>query len=133
MHFMDSPEQALLVIVLFSDVDTRGGGTFLATDSIRPVARLLASQPAGLHADGVQSKGYLIPGLIAQCKRFVEVTGSAGDVWLLHPYMLHRVSHNASGKPRLITNPCVALKQPFNFNRPQAELSVVNWADPRGA
>ena len=34
----------------------------------------------------------LIPGLIEQCSRFVEVTGRAGDVWLIHPFMLHRVS-----------------------------------------
>jgi hypothetical protein len=29
-HFLDSPEQGLLVVPIFSDVEHRGGGTLLA-------------------------------------------------------------------------------------------------------
>ena len=32
-HFLDSPEQGLLTIVLWSDIEPRGGGTFVAADS----------------------------------------------------------------------------------------------------
>jgi len=47
----------------------------------------------------------------------VEVTGEVGDVFLLHPFMLHSASKNLLRKPRVITNPPVSLKEPFNFDR----------------
>jgi hypothetical protein len=111
-HFLDSPEQALLTIVLWSDIEPRGGGTFLALDSVRPVARLLADQPGGVLPDE-----FPYDELIAQCREFAEVTGRLGDVVLLHPYMLHAVSQNHRGTARLITNPAITLKAPMRFNR----------------
>ena len=57
---------------------------------------------------------------------FVEASGDVGDVYLLHPLMLHGASNNALRDPRIITNPPVALKQPFNFNRRNVgEYSIV--------
>ena len=47
-HFLDSPEQGLLTIVLWSDIEHRGGGTFVAADSVGPVARLLAERREGI-------------------------------------------------------------------------------------
>jgi hypothetical protein len=41
VHFLDSPEQALLVIPLFSDIDSKGGGTAICTDGIGLVAKKL--------------------------------------------------------------------------------------------
>ena len=32
-HFLDSPEQGLLTFVIWSDIEPRGGGTFVACDS----------------------------------------------------------------------------------------------------
>lgn len=46
-HFLDSPEQGLLTIVLWSDIAPRSGGTFAATDSVRPIAQYLADHPEG--------------------------------------------------------------------------------------
>ena len=40
-HFLDSREQALLVVPLFSDVMPMGGGTILCEDGIQRVARHL--------------------------------------------------------------------------------------------
>lgn len=54
---------------------------------------------------------------------FVEATGKVGDVYLLHPLMLHSASNNKLRELRVITNPPVSLKEPF-FTRPD-ELSVV--------
>lgn len=48
---------------------------------------------------------------------FHEMTGSVGDVILLHPLMLHSASRNGRRLPRIITNPPVALVEPFKFNR----------------
>ncbi len=110
-HFLDSPEQGLLTIVIWSDILPRSGGTFIACDSVRHVARFLYDNPQGLLPSG--GFGHLI----AKCSDFVEVTGNAGDVVLLHPYILHSASQNPSGRARFITNPPVGLKEPMDFNR----------------
>lgn len=123
-HFLDSPEQGLLTIVLWSDIAPRSGGTFAATDSVRPIAQYLADHPEGLHP---AAAGF--GALIDRCSHFVELTGRAGDVALLHPYMLHSASRNPSGRPRFITNPAVALTAPMNFDRADpAEYSLVERA-----
>ncbi|HLU10769.1 MAG TPA: phytanoyl-CoA dioxygenase family protein, partial [Oceanobacillus sp.] len=111
-HFLDSPEQGLLLIVIWKDIEPRGGGTFFAPDSIKPVAEYLLADRTGLHPfeNGFGS-------LIRQCRDFREATGKAGDVVFMHPYMLHASSQNHSGVARFITNPPVSLREPMNFNR----------------
>lgn len=47
----------------------------------------------------------------------VEATGEVGDVFLLHPLMLHSASKNELRNLRIITNPPVSLKEPFCFDR----------------
>ncbi len=109
-HFLDSWEQALLVIVLWSDVAHKGGGTYIAPDSIKHVAKFLADHPEGV-------PGKECGKLIDQCQEFMEVTGETGDVVVMHPFMLHSSSPNHAGKARFITNPPVILKEPMNLNR----------------
>jgi hypothetical protein len=111
-HFLDSPEQGLLTIVCWTDMRHQGGGTFVAPDSIGVVARYMLEHP-----DGIDPNGFEIQKLLDQCTRFEELTGEAGDFIILHPYMLHASSQNVLGKPRIITNPPVWLKEPFNFHR----------------
>lgn len=116
-HFLNSPEQGLLTVPIYSDILPRSGGTFIAPDSLGPVARLLAENPQGLHPDSVQGAGYLIPGMIQQCHRFEELTGEAGDMAVIHPFMLHRVSQNPTTRPRFIANMAVVLQSPMQFHR----------------
>lgn len=121
-HFLDSPEQGLLTLVLWSDVHHRGGATFVAADSVGPVARRLAEHPEGLLPTGFSD-------LISECDDFVEVTGRIGDVFLLHPFILHAKSQNVRRVPRLITNPPIHLREPMRFNRADpAEHSLVEQA-----
>lgn len=51
------------------------------------------------------------------CKEFHEMTGQVGDVILLHPLMMHSASINSLRIPRIITNPPISLKEPFQFDR----------------
>jgi hypothetical protein len=111
-HFLDSPEQGLLVIGVFSDIEPRGGGTYLACDSVGHVARYLAAHPEGLSPLGTPAFE-----IVAKCNDFVEATGSIGDVYLLHPFMLHSQSVNASNRARFIVNPPVKLREPMCFSR----------------
>ena len=115
-HFLDSREQALLTVVLWSDMRHQGGGTFVAPDSVRVVARYLLEHP-----EGVKPGDFNFQALIQQCTQFEELTGKAGDFIILHPFMLHASSQNVLGVPRIISNPPIVLKEPMNFNRPNPE------------
>ena len=132
VHYLDSPEQALLVIPLFSDIQPRGGGTYISPDGIDLAAKYLAAHPEGVvpvpgqrlvpststFADPADDPdGWSHMTAVKQCARFAEITGDVGDVILLHPLMLHSASKNFLRIPRVIINPPVALKAPFNFNR----------------
>jgi hypothetical protein len=135
VHYLDSPEQALLVIPVFTDIHSRGGATYIAPEGIELVARKLAQYPEGM----LQTSLSFTPSTSTlpepkddpdywstmdaarQCTQFVELTGEVGDVILLHPFMLHSASKNYLRTPRVITNPPVALRAPFVFDRENAE------------
>ncbi|THX13903.1 hypothetical protein D6D13_03430 [Aureobasidium pullulans] len=128
-HFLDSKEQALLPIVLFGDIKVGGGGTMICPDAIATMAKHLAAHPEGLMPDMTCIEGRETPykdfdhGFFDQAvkgvlkDRFKTATGKAGDVYLLHPLMVHSAAPNYLREPRFITNPPVALKEPFNFDR----------------
>lgn len=113
-HFLDSPEQALLVFVNWTDVVHKGGPTYIATDSVPVVARYLADHPEGVLPGSFRE-------LIGQCREFEEATASAGDVFLLHPFVLHAASQNPLRAIRIITNPPVHLNEPMRFDRENPE------------
>ncbi|KAG7099515.1 hypothetical protein E1B28_001360 [Marasmius oreades] len=135
VHYLDSPEQALLVIPIFSDIQPRGGGTYIAPGGIDLVANYLAAHPEGVlptgcsftpstskYSDPREDPGHFALSSVAkQCNSFVEITGNVGDVALLHPLMLHSASKNHLRIPRIITNPPVGLKEPFKFIRERNE------------
>ncbi|HEX6686436.1 MAG TPA: hypothetical protein VF062_26935 [Candidatus Limnocylindrales bacterium] len=134
-HFLDSPEQGLLTIPLWSEVVHQGGPTLLATDSIGPVARFLADHPEGILPNGTDDGpgGFPYADLIAQCSRFDEATGELGDVYLIHPLILHTMSQNILRRPRFITNATLVLAEPMQFNRPDPnDHSPVERAILRG-
>jgi hypothetical protein len=112
-HFVDSREQALLTIVLWSDMLHQGGATFIAPDSVRVIAKLLYEHP-----EGILARDFDFQSIIKQCSQFVELTGKAGDFVILHPYMLHASSQNVIRVPRFMSNPPIVLKEPMNLNRP---------------
>jgi hypothetical protein len=127
-HFLDSPDQGLLGIPLITDVFSEGGGTFIAADSVGVMARYLAEHP-----EGIMPGGFDTPYLLSQCHDFREITGKAGDFYVLHPYMMHAVSQNRLRKPRAICNILYVLNEPMDFNRPNpADYSPVEAAILRG-
>ena len=142
VHYLDSPEQALLVIPLYSDIKPGGGATWIATDGIDMIAHYLAAHPEGVIPEdrtfrpsfchGTCAEWRDHPGFwahleeIKRCGKFVELTGEVGDVVLMHPLMMHSASKNVLRLPRVITNPPVSLREPFNFARDDpAQYSLV--------
>ena len=89
VHFLDSPEQALLVIPIFSAIKPRGGGTYICTDGLDKIARHLATHPEGVrptplsftpadstYADPADDPGYWSHlKAVRTCSTFVELTG----------------------------------------------------------
>lgn len=127
-HFLDSPEQGLLVFVNWTDVVHLGGPTYVATDSVPVMAKFLAEHP-----EGVLPSEFNFKELVGQCEQFEEATAKAGDVYLLHPYVLHAASQNPLRAIRIITNPPVHLKEPMNFDREApSEFSPIELAVLRG-
>ena len=114
-HFLDSPQQGLLLAFFYSDILPNSGGTQICVDSVGVVARLLAQYPQGIHPDTVQS--YIKPHMVKECSEFEELTGEAGDLAILHPYMVHRVAGNPSGRARFAQFPSIKLSQPMQFSR----------------
>ncbi|THV71804.1 hypothetical protein D6D27_09838, partial [Aureobasidium pullulans] len=105
-HFLDSKEQALLPIVLFGDVKIGGGGTMICPDAIATMAKHLAAYPEGLMPDMTCIEGRETPykdfdhGFFDQAVKgvpkdtFKTATGKAGDIYLLHPLMVHSAAPN---------------------------------------
>ncbi|VUC26390.1 unnamed protein product [Clonostachys rosea] len=140
VHYLDSPEQALLVIPMFTDVVPRGGGTMICPDAIPKIAKYLSDHPEGVSPSGVprgheQFEGGATLGwfktVAKSCSDFVEVTGECGDVFLLHPLMLHSATKNPLRAVRVITNPPVGLREPFQFDRADGEYTLVEQATLR--
>lgn len=116
-HFLDSPEQGLLTIVIWQDVAERGGATFIASDSIKQVAEYLAQHPEGEDPNGFPTTRF-----VNHCQDFRQAAGRAGDVYLMHPFMLHASSPNLSGIARFITNPSVHFREPLQFGPPRSPV-----------
>jgi len=137
VHYLDSPEQALLVIPLWTDIVPGGGGTMICPAAIPDIAQHLYANPEGVsprmtsrrdNPQFTEEKGlswYIDLARTMPDEAFVEVTGVVGDVYLLHPLMLHSASNNMLRKARVITNPPVSIKHPFEFDREDSDYSAV--------
>lgn len=135
VHYLDSPEQALLVTPLFTDIVPQGGGTVICPPGIGKIANWLYANPQGVSPwmrprDSVDFKKEKSLDWYRELLRdvpddaFVEATGNVGDVFLLHPLMMHSASDNALRRVRIITNPPVSLKEPHCFDRPDGNYSL---------
>ncbi|KAH0423328.1 hypothetical protein CcaCcLH18_12242 [Colletotrichum camelliae] len=141
VHYLDSAEQGLLVIPLFTDIVPGGGGTVICPEAIPKVAKHLYEHPDGVsprmvprnHPDFTAERNLnWFNSLAGSCGEFVEAVGQVGDVYLLHPLMLHSASRNQLRKLRIITNPPVSLREPHRFHRPDgSEFSLVEQATLR--
>lgn len=108
-HFLDSPEQGLLPIVLFSDVNVGGGATMICPPAISVLAKHLYAHPEGVRPDMSLRNGEeheqrgpkkfshsFYDEVVSKIPKdeFVCATGKVGDVYLLHPFMVHSGTPN---------------------------------------
>jgi len=114
---LDDPAYAIICLCLFTDIEPWGGGTFLEVASHREVIRFMATRdPQGkgiLHQDINDHMQSRLRG------ETIEVTGKAGDVVFLNPYMWHCRGYNYSNRVRVICNSRCVMKRRMNLKLPQ--------------
>lgn len=140
VHYLDSAEQGLLVIPLFTDIVPDGGGTVICPEAMPKVAAWLHDHPEGVNPrmiprgePGFEKEGPTdwFNSMARSCTNFVEAGGKCGDVYLLHPLMLHSASTNPLRRVRIITNPPVSMREPFSFHRKDRRYTLVERATLR--
>jgi hypothetical protein len=125
---VSGPLFGLKVFAFFGDVAPRGGGTLVIARSHRLVSRFVKDQPDGIRTDFRRSRLRFMehhPWLRALATptydagrtvrfmdqdgdvdgiaaRVVELTGTAGDVVITHPWTVHHVAFNSGSYPRLM-------------------------------
>jgi tetratricopeptide (TPR) repeat protein len=108
----------LVGVVLVDDVAPGAGATYIAPESVGLLTRDLAAHPEGLDLAS-RDVGVAIS---ARCTELVELHGEAGDVFLLHPFMLHTASPNPTGRVRWMANPNIALREPLDVTDPRSPI-----------
>lgn len=109
-----SRDRGLLALFLFSDVGPEDAPTRVRVGSHIDTSRLLAlaDPEQGLHSDVLAQ----LATAASAHRPVAQVTGSAGDVFLCHPFLVHAASWPHRGStPRIIAQPGVALLTPFTF------------------
>lgn len=104
-------DRGLLALFLFTDVAESDAPTRVLVGSHLDVARAL--EPAG-------DRGLTIAGVLERLgprvfeRDIALVTGTAGDVYLCHPFTVHAASWPHRGdRPRMMAQPGVFLKVPY--------------------
>ena len=97
-----SRDRALLMLVLFSDVDVADAPTRIRVGSHVFIPDAL--QPYG--DVGVNQRVLPLPSAVDTCD-IVLATGSPGDVYLYHPFLVHAAQRHRGTEPRFIAQPGV--------------------------
>lgn len=148
-HFVDSPEQGLLLLCLFSEIQPHGGGTLVAAGSHKVVSRFLAQYPEGLeHRPAIDQcirSHQWFSALAGQAQdaptdrlayfmttsyvdsdahlRVLETMGAPGDIFLCHPLLLHCASQNHLRIPRFMCNRTTPLTERIQTERSDGNYS----------
>jgi hypothetical protein len=124
-----SRERGLLALFLFTDVGEDDAPTEIIVGSHLDVPRVLA--PFGERGTFFANATATLPASTFQRSR-VRATGRAGDVFLCHPFLVHRATWPHRGaRPRIVAQPGVAIHEPFAL-RHTGDLSPVELAIIRG-
>jgi len=106
-----SRARGLLALFLFSDIGDEDAPTEILVGSHHDVPRVLA--PYGEPGAFFGTIAAELPDSTFERRR-AFATGSAGDVYLCHPFLLHRATWPHRGmRPRILAQPEVGLREPF--------------------
>jgi ectoine hydroxylase-related dioxygenase (phytanoyl-CoA dioxygenase family) len=124
-HHLTSPAQGLVGIEMLTDILPGGAGTAVRVGSHAVIARRIQSaEPEGLSYTQLRVISEEMLDLPA-----VEITGAAGDVLWMHPYLVHARSRNVGDCVRIAANRCIVLREPMRLHRERdADYSLVERA-----
>ncbi|XVQ09317.1 phytanoyl-CoA dioxygenase family protein [Spirillospora sp. CA-255316] len=123
-----SRDRALLMFFLLSDVGEDDAPTRLRAGSHLDVARVL--QPEG--EDGLDARELARRADAATAHRpTAYATGSAGDVYLCHPFLVHAGQPHLGKEPRFLGQPKLAPSEPLRLDGDERTSSPVETAIKR--
>jgi hypothetical protein len=120
-----SKGRALLMLFLFSDVGENDAPTRIRVGSHLEVARLLS----GAGEEGMSMMEVSLAAAQATAGMpETAATGSAGTVYLCHPFLVHAAQAHRGATPRFMAQPPLAPKVRFELNRSDGDYSPVEIA-----
>jgi hypothetical protein len=120
-----SKGRAMLMLFLFSDVGEHDAPTRIRLGSHLRVPPLLA--PAG--EDGLSMMEMSLAAARAtEGLPETTATGTAGTVFLCHPFLVHAAQAHHGAKPRFLAQPPLYPKVPFELTRSDGDYSLVEVA-----
>jgi hypothetical protein len=120
-----SKGRALLMLLLFSDVGEEDAPTRIRVGSHLAVARLLA--PAGEGGISFMELGRAAAQETAGMAE-ITATGTAGTVFLCHPFLVHAAQPHRGLSPRFLAQPPLYPRVPFELTRSDGNYSLVEQA-----
>lgn len=120
--------RGLLMLFLLSDVGADDAPTRLRVGSHHIVPSLLApAGEAGLTVDELADRLR-----IADSCPVAEATGSAGDVYLCHPFLVHAAQPHRGERPRFMAQPRLRSAEPICAERDDGSYTPVERAIRQG-
>ncbi len=119
-----SKGRALLMLFLFSDVSEDDAPTRIRVGSHREVARIL--EPFGDEGLSFLKLAQRAENT-SHCSEALA-TGSAGTVYLCHPFLVHAAQAHRGHVPRIMAQPPLFPKEPITLARPDQTYSAVELA-----
>jgi hypothetical protein len=120
-----SRDRALLMLFLFSDVGEDDAPTRISIGSHLDVARKLApAGEAGLTLREIAADSFADSALRPR----TLATGTAGTVYLCHPFLVHAAQPHRGHKVKFMAQPPLGLFEPLKLNRPDGDYSPVEAA-----
>ncbi len=113
------------MLFLFSDVGPDDAPTRIRVGSHLDVPSvLLGAGPDGMTG----ARASALSAEASASRPAALATGSAGDVYLCHPFLVHGAQRIRGAAPRLTGQPPLATREPFNLGRPDGTYSPVETA-----
>lgn len=125
---INSKGRALLMLFLFSDVSEQDAPTIISVGSHLDVAKIL--EPAGQDGLSFMELAQKLNGL--QKRDTALATGTAGTVYLCHPFIVHAAQDHHGTNPKFMGQPALAPKNNFNLGQTQTGHCPVEIAILKG-
>jgi hypothetical protein len=120
-----SRDRALLMLFLFSDIGAEDAPTRIRAGSHLEIARRLApAGEAGLSLREISADGYASTAHLPE----VLATGTAGTVYLCHPFLVHAAQRHRGTRVKFMAQPPLPLPAPLVLNRAGGDYSAVEIA-----